>query len=386
MLIDFWYGFASIVDISNRLRRYHPPWAELGDDAVTIRKVLSSASTAMNVLLAFALARRLRYDGVEILPHRFVTADGLRGLEKKHGIPVTAIHLPWWTWRGALYWMGPRSTWRVLRMAWQQAHGFGLLAATLRALLQDVLLNKLQTLTWLLIMGPLGEGWLCNPGLRIARELGVPVVVHPGPILELVQPPLGGWPADPEERKDWAEWVREQLSIFDTIAEVRVENNDAPFHPDSNSGEGIDQTLFCLGLLKMAGHETSLVLDWEHLAKEVGFWGAREIERKLFPVLRRLPRGSVAETHICGYDPRAGGVKAGGHLPLGQGQFPIWRNIYLLQGSGACAPILDVVVETPPGVGAFLSVLLLGKRGGATYLEMEFEQEDNKELLDEFLI
>lgn len=345
-----------------------------------IHKILSSASTAMNLVLAFALARRFGYSGVEVLPHRFTTAQGLRRLEDKYGVPVTAIHLPWWTWRGALYWMSPRSTWRTLQQEWKRS-GKGI-KSTVKALLYDAFINKLQTITWLLIMGPLGDGPLDNPGLRLAHELDLPVVVHPGPILELVQPPLNGWPQDPKEREEWKEWARVQLGVFGGIREIRVENNDAPFHPDSNFGEGMDQALFCRQLLRLCGFQVNLVFDGEHLAKEIGFWGLMTLERKLLPVLQKLPRGSVVEAHVCGYDPNEGGVKKGGHLSLGVGCFPVKHNLLALVHTEASLEPFEVTVETPPGIGDFLKLLFFGNRAGETYLRLLQEQADNKAFLD----
>ena len=351
------------------------------------KKILSSASTAMNLVLAFALAKYLHYDGVEVLPHRFVTAKRLRRLERKYGVFVTAVHLPWWTWRGAWYWLSWRSTWRTLQREWSKVGGnlvVGYMTATLVALIYDLFINKLQTLTWLLIMGPLGDGPLDSPGLQLARELGVPVVIHPGPILELVRPPLGGWPANPQEREEWKEWIEGQLAIFDEIEEVRVENNDAPFHPDSNNGEGIEQALFCLGLLRRAGQKAALVFDGEHLAKEIGFWGLADLEHRLLPVLRKLPQGSVVEAHVCGYDPGEGGVKKGGHLPLDVGSFPTKHNLLALLETGASSSYryLEVVVETPPEIGDFFKLLLLGDRAGETCNDLLAQQASNKAFLD----
>lgn|GEM_PF-6018980 len=373
----------------------HPPKAvstSLGlehEEVIEVRiiKILSSASTAMNLTLAFALAKRFGYEGVEILPHRFVTSEGVRALEEKWDIKATSVHLPWWTWRGAWYWLGWRSTARTFRQEWRGVGGnsiTGYMTATLVALLTDLFIHKIQTLTWLLIMGPLGDGPLDNPGLKLARELDLPVVVHPGPILELVQPPLDGWPPDPQEREGWKKWIKGQLAIFKEIVEVRIENNDAPFHPDSNSGGGMDQALFCLHMLqKIAGHPNAkLVFDGEHLAKEIGFWGLMSLESKLLPILRKLPRGSVVEAHICGYDPGEGGVKKGGHLPLSAGSFPIRHNLLALIQTKASPEPFEVTVETPPGIGDFFKLLFLGERAGKAYAGLLAQHASNETELD----
>lgn len=345
-------------------------------------KVLSSASTAMNLVLAFALAKKFGYQGVEVLPHRFVTAERLRRLEKKYGVIVTAIHLPWWTWRGAWYWLSWRSTKHTVKQEWKKSGKSA--RSTMKALLYDLAINKLQTLTWLLIMGPLGEGPFDNPGIDLAYKLRVPVVVHPGPILELVRPPLNGWPTGDRERERWKDTIKQRLEVFFGITEIRVENNDAPFHPDSNSGEGMEQALFCLGLLKMAYpyRKVALVFDGEHLAKEIGFWGLMSLERKLLPALRRLPPASVVEAHVCGYDPDEGGVKKGGHLPLGVGSFPIRHNLLALIQTGASNEPLEVTVETPPGIGDFFRLLILGSHAGSAYARLVAEQSANKAFLD----
>ncbi len=242
---------------------------------------LSAVVTALRLDLAFKLAAKFGYDGVEVMPTRLTSVHSVVRAQKKYNTWATSVHGPFWT---------RKKVWNLL------IHG-------------DVS-RKLEAIVFgCLLLGSFES----NPARKIARSLGIPIVLHPGVIFELEH-----------QRK---------LGLLKGL-KVWVENDDLV-------GFGVEVAKRAYDLLEKAGIEVRLVCDIEHLAKE--FWNECE---NFLDLLNRVIANTngrrIAQFHICDLDPGAKDIKGGGHKRFGEGKLPIQE---ILSRVRALRPEARVVVE-----------------------------------------
>lgn len=284
--------------------------------------VLSSVACGGNLELTFRVARECGYEGVELLVPRGTTADELNRLRDKWGVRVRSIHGAPWTKIGL-------------------QHELDNPARRLKA----KILNR--------YFGPLEE----NPGIAIARELRIPIILHAGAVLEL-------------------EHMEKLITLHGS--RVRVENCDVllaiPGREKQFDGMLVADKAF--ELLSNANIRASICLDVEHMACELaacGTWsGVLYPEFAVNLDMKHHIQGwinshteSVQSIHLCDWH-----FDGRGHLRYGEGMLPLKEIIKLLRMFDAeravisAAPPLDYVVEVASSnVKTYATFLSRGRIG-----------------------
>src|SRR3989344_604623 len=64
--------------------------------AASTKVLLSSVVTLPKTERAFALAKELKFDGLEIFPYRWTNPAGIAELSARYQVPIAGVHVPFW--------------------------------------------------------------------------------------------------------------------------------------------------------------------------------------------------------------------------------------------------------------------------------------------------
>lgn len=275
-----------------------------------MRKILSAATCGFGVL-AFPMATEHNFDGIELAPLKRNSIDRVRHLMERYSVQVTSVHAPFWCKTGYNFWREHGTPKEKLL-----AYGFGM------------------------VMGIIET----NPAIEIAGNLGVPLNVHPGEMLEM----------------------RKQ-GILDKLADVRVrvENDDARTHPlTASHTNGIYAALEARKILDDNGISGGYTLDVAHLATEKKWQGSEGEYLGYLDEALGLFGNRLEAVHLLDFEPGAGGIKPG-EVALGHGSLPLAdikaRFVCFEQTS---AQQLDLVLEVAPSMKAGATLIATGGRVG----------------------
>jgi sugar phosphate isomerase/epimerase len=171
-----------------------------------------------------------------------------------------------------------------------------------------------------------------NPGIEVAYDLGVPIILHGGTVFELE---LTG-----------------QFNLLEGV-EVRVENCDTNLTLKNHEFDGDTIADQATQLLIENGITAHRCLDIEHLVRELiacGDIGEVFPETLLLPHIRRWladHHNSARSVHLCDFL-----STKQGHLPCGEGNLPLAEIARLFRqldternSKNLSIPLLDLVAE-----------------------------------------
>ncbi len=168
---------------------------------------------------------------------------------------------------------------------------------------------------WQLMIGPL----FGTPGIEIAREYQIPIILHHENILELM--------------------LSEEISKLKDLS-VLVENSNFFSHP-LIKGDLLESFSRALRCVCSVVDDVGIVVDVEHLAQYHPS-GGYSLEEFCDHVENLAP---IAEFHICDSVP---GKRWQGHLVPGRGTMPLKEQLACI---GFWYPEVPVVLEHSPEIG-----------------------------------
>lgn len=240
---------------------------------------LSSASCGCDSRLVFSQAKRYGIEYVEIVPFKKETARRLCRYQAMYGVKIGSIH-------GAM-WM----------------------PNMYRYLVKNDPVKKYETMVARWLSGTLLE----NPGLRIARNLEVPIVLHSGIWFEMLQNPLQG--LSPSR-------------LFLSGCELSWEAASYP-HPWASGGaEGLEATIDAYDACRRRQISSSITLDNAHLARVLrGITPEQALEKAAEVIGRRR----VFQVHFSDVRLADNYYRDINHLPLGSGDIDVAESLRLIR-------------------------------------------------------